>query len=220
MPGWDDIKGGFEKAAYYGSLGTYKPGQGFGGPARSSQYGEVDPGGGMAGAVGAAGASAGRGDIGYGRMTDELQGDRAYLQDLRSGKNSLAGEQLRQGLMQQQGQMIGTMASARPAGAPAAARTAVLAAGRAGSAMSGNAAMAGIAERNAAAQTLAGLNLQQRGQDVNYSLGERGLQVQGLQGLEQARLGRYQADLGTPSGTEVLIGGLSGLARAKAQGGG
>lgn len=219
MAVWDDIKSGLEKAAYYGTLGTYKPGQGFGGPARSSEFGPVDPGGQMAGAVGAAGAAAGRGDIGYGRMTGELQSDRRYLQDLRAGKNSIAAEQLRQGLMQQQGQMIGTMASARPGSSPMAARTATLAAGRAGSAMAGNAAMAGIAERNAAAQSLANMNLGQRGQDIQYSLGQRGLAVQGLSALEQARLGRYQADLGAPSGTEVLIGGLSGLARMKGGGG-
>jgi hypothetical protein len=188
-------------------------------PARSSQFGDVDPGGQMGSMVGAAGGSATMGDAGYGQMTGQLQGDRRYLQDLRSGKNSLAAEQLRQGLAQQQGQMIGTVASARPGQAPMAARTATLAAGRAGSAMAGNAAMAGIAERNAAAQSLANMNLQQRGQDIQYSTGQRGLAVQGLSALEQARAQRYAADMQTPSNKEVLIGGLSGLARAFGGGG-
>ncbi len=209
---WDDIKSGLS-SAWDWTKGHTLIGSG---PARSSSYGAVDPSGAMTGTVGAAGVAAGRGDVGYGNMTGQLAGDRRYLQDLRSGKNSLAGEQLRQGLMQQQGQMVGTMASARPSNAPAAARTAVLASGRAQSAMAGNAAMAGIAERNAAAQTLAGLNLQQRGQDVNYSLGQRGLAVQGLSALEQARTGRYAADMATPSKNEVLLGALAGIAGVKA----
>ena len=180
------------------------------GPARESQYGTVDPGLAMQGQTNAASAMAARGDADYGRMAGQLQGDRAYLQGLRSGDNSLAREQLRQGLQQQYGQMQSSAASAQPGSQPMAARTAMMGMGRAGTGMSGNAAMAGIQERNAAAQTLAGLNLQQRGQDANYALGNRGLAVQGLSALEQARLGRYQADMGSPSGKEVALGALSG----------
>jgi hypothetical protein len=190
-----------------------------GGPARTSQYGEVDPGGLLAGMSGAAGGAASQGDAGYGRMTGELQGDRQYLQGLRSGKNSLAAEQLRQGLEQQQGQLAGMAAGARPGQQAGAARTAMIQMGRAGSAMAGNAQMARIAEQNAAAQTLAGLNLQQRGQDISYSTGQRGLGIQGYGTLENSRAQRYGADLGTPSKPEVLLGGLSGMARMGAQGG-
>lgn len=194
-------------------------GFGFGGPARSSQYGTVDPTGQFGDVAMDASVTAGRGDRGYGQMTGQLQSDREYLQGLRSGQNSLSSEQLRQGLMQQQSQAQSMAAGARPGQAPMAARTAMLSAGRAGSAMSGNAAMAGIAERNAAAQSLANMNLGQRGQDIQYSLGQRGLAVQGLSALEQARAQRYAADMGAPSGGEVLLGGLSGLARVGGMGG-
>jgi hypothetical protein len=189
-----------------------------GGTARHSQYG-MDPGGRLASASQGGLDAAARGDAGYGRMTGQLAGDRAYLQDLRSGKNSLAAEQLRQGLESQQAQIQGMAAGARPANGPMAARTAMMTMGRQGSAMAGNAAMARIAEQNAAAQTLAGLNLQQRGQDINYSGQQRGLGIQGLGTLEQSSASRYGADLGAPSKSEVLLGGLTGLTQA-AMGGG
>jgi hypothetical protein len=184
-----------------------------GGPARHSQYG-MDPGGKLAGASADALTAAGRGDVGYRTMTGQLAGDRAYLQDLRSGKNSLAAEQLRQGLEAQQAQIQGMAAGARPADGPMAARTAIMSMGRAGSAMAGNAAMARIAEQNAAAQTLAGLNLQQRGQDISYAGQQRGLGIQGLGTLEQSAASRYAADLGAPSKSEVLLGGLVGVTKA------
>ncbi len=183
-----------------------------GGPARTSSFGEIDPTGQLGHQSSEAGKFGQYGAQGYKNMTGELQGDRAYLQGLRSGQNSLSAEQLRQGLEQQQGQLQSMAASARPANAASAARTAMIQSGRAGSAMSGNAAMAGIAERNAAAQTLAGLNLQQRQQDVGAALGGQSNAIQGYGALEQARTGRYAADMGTPSNTEVLLGGLSGAA--------
>lgn len=212
MPIWDL---GGQGSGLLGFGGMGKLGKG---PARSSEYDTVDPGGLLAGMSGQAGGAAAQGDAGYGRMTGELNGDRRFLQEQRSGQHSLAAEQLRQGLEQQQGQLAGMAAGARPGQQPMAARTAMMSMGRAGSAMAGNAQMARIAEQNAAAQTLAGLNLQQRGQDINYSTGQRGLGIQGYGTLENSRTQRYGADMGAPSQAEVILGGLSGLARAGATG--
>jgi hypothetical protein len=111
-------------------------------------------------------------------------------------------------------------AGARPGQATMASRTAAMQMGRQGAGLAGQQSLAGIAERNAAAQTLAGLNLQQRGQDINYSTGQRGLGIQGQSALEQARLGRYQSDMQAPSNTEVLLGGLSGVMGAYGMSGG
>ncbi len=102
--------------------------------------------------AGAAGNFAGQGESGYGQLGAEGRDARNMLRDQAMGKSSLSAEQLRQGLQQQQAQMQ-SMAQGGPASsAPMNARTAMLGAGRASSAMAGNAAMAGIAERNAAAQ--------------------------------------------------------------------
>lgn len=183
-----------------------------GGPARSSSYGQIDPGGHLGNQANAAGKFGQYGAQGYKNMTGELGQDREYLRRLQRGEESVSAEQLRQGLMAQQGMMQGAAASARPGAAPMAARTAMMAAGRASSGMAGNAALAGIAERQAAAQSLANLNLGQRGQDINAALGGQQNAISGYSALEQARASRYAADMGAPSNTEVLLGGLSGIA--------
>lgn len=181
---------------------------GFNDPMRKGIYADIDPRLGQQSQEAAGFARTA--ESGYGDMTGQLQGDRQYLQGLRSGKNSLAKEQLRQGLAQQYGQMQSAAASARPGQAPMAARTAMMGMQRAGTGMAGNAAMAGIAERNAAAQTLAGLNVQQRGQDVQAALGSQGNAIQGLSALEQARADRYAASLGVPTKREALAGAIGG----------
>ncbi len=123
---------------------------------------------------------AGQGEAGYGNMTNELAADRERLRALASGQNSLAAEQLRQGLQSQYAQQQSMAAGASPGNAPMAARTAMMNMGRAATGMAGNAAMAGIAERNAATQALADLNLGQRGQDVNVGLGSRQNEINAL----------------------------------------
>ncbi len=128
----------------------------------------------------AAGNFAGQGEAGYGGMTNELAQDRAALRALASGQNSLAAEQLRQGLGQQQAAQQSMAASASPQNAAMAARTAMNNMNRNAYGMAGNAAMAGIAERNAATQALAQMNLGQRGQDIEVGLGSRGNQMTGL----------------------------------------
>jgi hypothetical protein len=71
-------------------------------------------------------------------------------------------------------------AGASPANSVMAARTAAIQMGRNQAQMAQQAALTGIAERNAAAQALADMNLGQRGQDINVGLGSRQNQMTGL----------------------------------------
>ncbi len=127
-----------------------------------------------------AGDFANQGQAGYGGMTAEMAKDREALRALASGQNSIAAEQLRQGLGSQQAAQQSMAASASPQNAAMAARTAMNNMNRNAYGMAGNAAMAGIAERNAATQALAQMNLGQRGQDIDVGLGSRGNQMTGL----------------------------------------
>jgi hypothetical protein len=131
-------------------------------------------------AAAAAGNFAGQGEAGYGAMTGELAADRAYQRDIMTGKNSLSGEQLRQGLQQNMAAQRSMAASATPQNAVMASRNAMNNMNRAGIGMSGQAALAGIQERNAAASTLGQMNLGQRGQDIEVGLGSRQNQMTGL----------------------------------------
>lgn len=152
-------------------------------------------------AAAAAGGFAGQGEAGYGNMTGELAQDRAFLRDLASGKNSLAAEQLRQGSEQQIAAQRAMAASASPQNAAMAARMAMNNAARAQYGMSGQAALAGIAERNAAIQALNNMNLQQREQDINVGLGSRQNQLTGLTPKPKG-----------PSTTDKLIAGAAAVA--------
>lgn len=114
---------------------------------------------------------------GMGRLSAETAEARSYLRDLMNGKNSLSAEQLRQGLQQQYSAQQSMAAGARPQNAAMMARSASMNAGRAGTAMAGQQAMAGIAERNAAAQSFGNMALSERGQEAQTALG--GLNIAG-----------------------------------------
>lgn len=128
----------------------------------------------------AAGGFAGQGEANYGAMTDELARQRAYFNDIMAGRSSLATEQLRQGLQQQQAMQQSMAAGASPQNSAMAARTAAIMMGRNAQGMAGQAAQAQLAEREMAARQLSELNLGQRGQDVNVGLGSRQNQMTGL----------------------------------------
>jgi hypothetical protein len=179
---------------------------------RGSDFKQIDPNGDIDRQAYASGQFAGMGEGGYGQMTREMARDRDYLRGQVRGQNSVSAEQLRQALAQQQGQQMSMAAGARPGSAPMAARTAMMNMSRQGSAMAGNQAMAGIAERNAAAQNLAQINQAQRGQDINVALGARQNALGGYQALENARTQRYMADMGVPSTGERLLGAGAGIA--------
>jgi hypothetical protein len=123
---------------------------------------------------GMAGTFANRNENTYRDLGAEAQQSRNYLRDQAMGRGpSLAAEQLRQGLMQQQGQLQSMAAGGPASAAPMNARTAMIQAGRASSAMSGNAAMARIAEQQAAQKAWADSILGARAQDLQASLGSR-----------------------------------------------
>lgn len=113
------------------------------------------------------------GQQGYAAMTGEAQQSRDYLRRLASGQDSLSGEQLRQGLQQNLAAQRSMAAGASPQNSAMAARTAAMQMGRLGAGMSGQAALAGIQERQAAQQGLANLIMQQRQQDMGVALGSR-----------------------------------------------
>lgn len=127
----------------------------------------------------AAGGFAGQGERGYAQMTGESQAARDYLRGVARGDNSLSQEQLRQGLQQNMASQRSMAASASPQNSSMAARTAAMQMGRQGSAMSGQASIAGIQERDAANRALMQAILQQRQQDAQVALGARQNAIQG-----------------------------------------
>jgi len=122
-----------------------------------------------------AGHFANVGEADFSRMTEESQAVRDYLRQVASGEHSVSGEQLRQGLQQNQAQQQSMAAGASSSNAPMMARNAAMNMGRASSGMAGQAAIAGLQERQNAQQALSQMLLGQRGQDVQVGLGARGL---------------------------------------------
>lgn len=108
---------------------------------------------------------------GYGSLTTEAGGMRDMLRRQATGENSLSAEQLRQGLQQQQASQMSMAAGAAPQNAAMAARTGAIQMGRNQATMAGQAAMAGIAERQAALKAWQDAILEQRRQDASTALG-------------------------------------------------
>ncbi len=158
----------------------------------------------LAAAAQQAGDFANQGQAGYGAMTAEMAQDRANLRALASGQNSVSAEQLRQGMLGQQAAQMSMAAGAAPQNQAMAARSAMNNMGRAGYGMSGQAALAGLQERNAAMQQLGQLNLGQRGQDANIALGSRQNELTGLQPKPK--------DPKEPSTTDKLLAGAAAFA--------
>lgn len=157
------------------------------------------------------------------------------------GENSLSAEQLRQGQMSSVAQQQALAASAAPGQQSTALRMAMGNAARQGYGMSGQAAMAGIAERNAAAQSLGGVLSGARGQDQQmgmynagnqqaasqFNAGQNGAlaqallqaQLQNAQAQQQGsmayqgdRTQRFGAMLGVPTTGERVLGAAQGAA--------
>jgi hypothetical protein len=121
----------------------------------------------------AAGSFAGVGEQGYGQMGAEAQQARDYLRQVAMGRESIAGEQLRQGLQQNLASQRSMAASAAPQNAAMAQRNAAMNMGRASMGMTGQAALAGIQERRAAQEALMQSIMQQRQQDLQAALQSR-----------------------------------------------
>lgn len=134
------------------------------------------------------------------------------------GEQSYSAEQLRQNAGRMQSMQQSMAAGARPSQSAMANRMAMQGASRIGTDMIGQQALAGIAERNAAAQSLGGVLQGARGQDIDAYLGAQGLGLQnaagqqaGQLGREQIRANRYDTAMGSPSNKEALIGALTGV---------
>lgn len=127
-----------------------------------------------------AGQFGGYGEDRFRELGDEAARYRAGLQRLASGQDSLSAGQLRQSLQQNISGQQAMAASARPANATMAARTAAMSAGRMGSGLAGQQAMAGIAERQAAMQSLGNVLMTERGQDLQAAQGSRDQSIRGF----------------------------------------
>jgi len=121
----------------------------------------------------AAGDFAGYGEGGFMSLGSAADKARQNLADIASGKVSLSAEQLRQGLSQNLAGQRSLAAGANPQNAAMAARQASMNAARLGAGISGQTAMAGIAEREAAMKALQDAILQQRAQELQAALGSR-----------------------------------------------
>ena len=151
----------------------------------------------------------------------------SYLGQQMRGQNSVSRAQLGQDLNRLQGQQMSMAASARPSNAAMAQRLAMQGAGNAGAQIAGQAQLAALAERNAAANALGGVYGTGRGQDLQAYLGAQQLalgnaqaQQQGTMGYENARNQRYLASLGVPTNREGLMSALgSGMSLAGGMGG-
>jgi hypothetical protein len=144
------------------------------------------------------------GMLSTGAPQSSFRGDQASLAaQLRaraSGAESLSREQLRRDAGANIASQQALAASGRPGNAALAGRMAAQNAGRIATGLSGNTAMAGIAERTAAQQQLGALAGQARDQDINASLGQQqinqGYSQQELQNAQMQQQGgfRYEGD--------------------------
>jgi hypothetical protein len=157
----------------------------------------------------AAGGFADQGQAGYGQMGAEAQQARDYLRQVAMGRESIAGEQLRQGLQQNLASQRSMAASAAPQNAAMAQRNAAANMGRASMGMTGQAALAGIQERRAAQEALMQSILQQRQQDMQVGLGSRQNAISGYGGItpEKSFLDKYGG---------MIVGGASMAAKGGA----
>jgi hypothetical protein len=152
----------------------------------------------------------GTGQAGYNAMTGRLNGALDDLQATAQGRNSVAAEQLRQGMQQGQAAQMSMAAAASPQNAAMAARNAANNMSRLGYGLSGQQALAGLQERQQAQQAYAGLLGQARGQDLQLALGGY-----------NAALGAYTGGLNgqaTPSFGGMVLGGVQGIAQNYALG--
>jgi hypothetical protein len=120
-----------------------------------------------------AGGFADYGEGGVISLAGQSDTARQNLADIASGKLSYSKEDLRQSLMRNQAAQRSMAASAAPQNQAMAARTAAIQSARLGSGMAGNAALAGIAERQGAAKLYSDATLQQRQQDMMAALQSR-----------------------------------------------
>lgn len=130
------------------------------------------------------------------------------LLNMANGQDSVAAEQLRQGVQQQEAAQQSMAAGAAPQNQVMAARNAAMNMGRADYGMAGQQAMVGVQERQGALNALGQLQLGQSGQNMQGALGAGALTNSA-----------YGTDLQNPQKTwGALAGGaISGGAAAAAK---
>lgn len=123
--------------------------------------------------AGAAGGFADYGEGGFKSLGTQADNNAQMLRDQATGKLSYSREALRQGLNQNLAGQRSLAAGASPYSAPMAARNAAMNSARLGYGLSGQSALAGIAEQQAAQKALTDAILQQRQQELQAALGSR-----------------------------------------------
>jgi hypothetical protein len=136
-----------------------------------------------------------------------LNSQRNYLQGQMMGQNSVSAEQLKQGLQQNLASQQAMAASANPNNAAMAARNAAMNMGQANAGLSGQQAIAGLQERNQAAQQLSNLNLGALGTNTQAALGGWGAANQGL-GVASGAYGAAMGNPGTTPGNTIANAAL------------
>lgn len=130
----------------------------------------------------AASGFAGVGEQGYGALTPELAAERERLRRIANGQESVSAIQLRQALDSNIAQQRAMAAGASPRDSSMASLLAMRNASNATAGLSGAQALAGIQERQGAAQALQDMLLRQRAQELQAALGSRSNAIQGFGG--------------------------------------
>lgn len=125
---------------------------------------------------------ANQGQGGFTQLGQQGNANIAGLQRLASGQDSIAAEQLRQGLQQNLAAQQSMAAGASPQNAAMAARTAAIQSARLGAGLSGQQAIAGLQERAQAQGQLANAIQGLRGQDLQAALQGRQSAIAGYGG--------------------------------------
>lgn len=155
--------------------------------------------------AGHAGAFANQTAGNYNALTGQLGQSADQLRALASGQNSVSALQLQQALGQNQSAQRSMALGASPVNQAMAARTAAIQSGRLGAGLAGQQAVAGLQERQGAQNALAQLLLQQRGQDLQGTLGGYGVSNQGFGMQIDPNQDKSWAEKNAP-----LISGLAG----------
>ncbi len=140
----------------------------------------------------------------YQRNQGQIQAQLGQLRQLQNGQRSLSMEQLRQSLQQNLAAQQSMAAGAAPQNAVMAARQASIEAGRLGSGLAGQQAMAGIAERNQATMAMNSLLSNNGMLNNNAAMGGWGLQQAGQQN-------QYQQNLDSQNQTAGMLAGAGAL---------
>lgn len=158
---------------------------------------------GMKDQAGAAGAFAGQGEAGFGRLGGEADLQRKYMENIARGRESVSAMQLKDSLGQNVAAQQAMAASARPGSGAMAARAGMQQAGRMGAGLAGQQAVAGIQERQSAQNSLNQMLMKQRQQEMQVALQSR-----------QNAIGAFNPDSYGETGNDKVLGVIKGAGQA------